>query len=72
MSEDDKKPAATLIALPGGGNVDVLRDGIRNMKANQELLIEYWKIETKIRRARYLAYIEAGFTAAEALELVKP
>lgn len=68
---DEKDKGTNLVALPGGGNTDALRDGVRLMKKNMELLIEYWAIDAKIKRAKFLSLKEAGFSDEQALELTK-
>lgn len=68
MSDDDK---GKLIPLPGGATPDAIANALRDMKKNIPALIEYWQIDAKIKRAKYLALREQGFTEAEALTLTK-
>lgn len=50
---------------------DALAVALANMKGNLPSLIEFHKLMAKIQRARYLAYIENGFSPKDALELCK-
>ena len=41
------------------------------LRRHSEAVTEYQKLLAPIRRAAYLAHVEAGFTEAQAIELVK-
>lgn len=60
-----------LISLPGGGNADLFAEAVRNLKKNMATHMEYIAIDAKIKRATYVALIEEGFTAEQALTIVK-
>jgi hypothetical protein len=50
---------------------DKLRAAVEKMRRTLPLLIEYYQIDAKIRKARYEALIAEGFNPAQALELCK-
>jgi len=53
------------------GDPDKLQAGLERMRRNYDALIEYGRLIAKLRRDRYLQYLEQGFSEAQALELVK-
>lgn len=66
---DDKDGGPTLVKMPEIKNeIAAAGDHIRR---HLVALIENQKAVAKIRRAAYLAYVEEGFTEAQALELCK-
>lgn len=60
-----------LVSLLGDGQHDPLADALRMLRKSVDLFIEHAELTAKIRRAKYLALIDAGFTKEEALELCK-
>lgn len=50
---------------------DNLIAAISNMSRNMPHMIEYERIQAKLKRERYLALIENGFNEIQALELCK-
>ena len=47
-----------------------MRDAITRMKRNRQLLDEFCAEQARFVRAEYLAYVEAGFTRPQAMQLV--
>jgi hypothetical protein len=50
---------------------DDLKGAISNTRRNLPALFEHVQMQAKLRRVAYLAYLEEGFTEAQALELCK-
>lgn len=48
-----------------------LAAAVEQMKRDHDLIIAHHRQLAKIHRSAYLAYVEAGFTASQALALVK-
>lgn len=48
---------------------DKILAALEQTKRNADFLIEHYKVMAKIRRASFMAYVSAGFTEAQALEL---
>jgi hypothetical protein len=68
MTDGTEKPAsATLLQLPGQKN-EVAAAG-ENIRRHLEDLINNQRTLAKIRRAAFLAYVDEGFTEAQALDL---
>ncbi|WP_411850705.1 hypothetical protein ACLB90_17840 [Stenotrophomonas sp. LGBM10] len=55
---------------PDGGELQAMRDAITRMKRNRDLLNEFCVEQARFVRAEYLAYVEAGFTGPQAMQLV--
>lgn len=56
----------------GGSNkYSNLMNAIAELKKNQEAYCEIFAITAKLMKARYDLLIESGFTAEQALEIVK-
>lgn len=64
---DDEKP----VRLIPKAQPDNLLKALQSVVRNQAAIIEYNAIDAKIKRAKYLALIEEGFTKEEALELCR-
>jgi len=47
-----------------------MRDAISRMKRNRAMLDEFCAERERFVRAEYLAYVEAGFTRPQAMQLV--
>lgn len=63
--------SADLKSIDGGGVKDKARDDLRKLQATIQIVLEAQRAVAQVTRAKYLALIEQGFTAAEALELCK-
>jgi lactam utilization protein B len=50
---------------------DKIKDAIRDMQAQLPLIVAGQQAMAKATRAKYLALVEEGFSASEALELCK-
>lgn len=50
---------------------DKLRAAVENLKRNMETNIEFYGLVAKLTRAKYEAYVSAGFSPSEALFLVR-
>lgn len=50
---------------------DALAAAVAELVRKMPGMIEYQKVVARLQRSAYLAYLEEGFTAAQALELVK-
>ena len=48
-----------------------LKQVIGNLRANEALVAEFYDLDARIKRKRYDALLDAGFTPAEAVELCK-
>ena len=57
--------------INGGGVPDKVRDELRYLQANMQVVLEYQAIVAQITRAKYDAFITQGFTQEQALELCK-
>ncbi|WP_313243907.1 hypothetical protein [Stenotrophomonas rhizophila] len=57
-------------APPSEGELQAMRDAITRMKRNRQLLDEFCAEQARFVRAEYLAYVEAGFTRPQAMQLV--
>lgn len=60
-----------LQSIAGGGKPDKMRDEIRKLQSNLDIILEAQNIVAQITRAKYVSLIEQGFTQAQALELCK-
>lgn len=58
----------TLVSMPQTNEMKAAGEALRRQ---MQEIIENGRTIAKIRRANYLAYIEEGFTEAQALELCK-
>lgn len=56
--------------IPNEGELQAMRDAITRMKRNRQLLDEFCAEQARFVRAEYLAYVEAGFTRPQAMQLV--
>lgn len=68
-----KPPALHLVrsdAPPTEGELKALRDAIDRMKRNRHLLEEFNREQASFVRSEFLAYVEAGFTRPQAMQLV--
>ncbi len=68
-----KPPALHLVrsdAPPTEGELQALRDAIDRMKRNRHLLEEFNREQALFVRSEFLAYVEAGFTRPQAMQLV--
>ena len=50
---------------------DNMQGALEVLKRNTKNMIEYARLMANIRRQSYLAYVNQGFTEAQALELCK-
>lgn len=48
-----------------------LEEAVETMRRNETALIEYHRILARVHREAYLAYLKAGFTESQAIELTK-
>ena len=64
---DDIKAAPPVIPQA----TDELRQALETHRRNLPLLIEYEQLQAQVTRKKFLALIDEGFTANEALELCK-
>lgn len=55
---------------PTEGELQAMRDSINRMKRNGDLLNEFCIEQAKLCRAGYMAYVDAGFTRPQAMQLV--
>jgi len=55
---------------PNEGELKAMRDAIDRMKRNRNLLNEFAAEQARLCRGEYLAYVEAGFTRPQAMQLV--
>ena len=62
---------ANIKLLKGGGSPDEFKQAIRKMIEATPDLIEYYKIDAQLRREKFKALVEEGFTEDQALELSK-
>ncbi len=60
-----------VVSLGASGKPDMLNAAIGKLRDCMPGMIEYKRIMAKVQREAYLAYIDAGFTPKQALELVK-
>lgn len=67
MVADDNR----VVSIVSTGVPDKLAENVAELRRLLPARIEYQKVMAKLQREAYLAYIEQGFTKAEALELVK-
>lgn len=68
MSDNDK-PAVTL--LRGGGTKDERAEIMRKLESDWESEVKFFALLAKMKKMNFDAYIAAGFTPAQALELIK-
>jgi hypothetical protein len=64
VSDDGPKIVELGVSNPLQGDIESFRRKI-------PVLIEYAQLQAKLRRASYLAHVEAGFTEVQALDLCK-
>lgn len=57
--------------LPDAPNLAAMRLHLLNYREVAPVLIEIAAIDAKIKRAKYLSFVDAGFTEQQALELCK-
>ncbi len=57
--------------LKGGGTADELKQAVRTMRDIMPDYIEYLKIDAQLRREKFKALIESGWTEDQAVELCK-
>lgn len=60
-----------VVSLATSGKPDKLAADVAELRDLLPARIEYQKVMAKLQREAYLAYIDAGFTPKQALELVK-
>lgn len=68
-----KPPSLHLVSsneIPNEGELQAMRDAITRMKRNRQLLDEFCAEQARFVRVEYLAYVEAGFTRPQAMQLV--
>lgn len=49
----------------------LLTSAVKNMRENWDYQIELFDVVSRLRKAEFDAYVNAGFSAEQALELVK-
>lgn len=65
---DDKR---VLSLVPPGGATDKLQADVDEFRRKMPTIIEHRKLLAKIQFEAYHAYLDAGFSAKQAMELVK-
>lgn len=60
-----------LKVLKGGGTADELKQAVRTIRDIMPDYIEYLKIDAQLRREKFKALIEQGWTEDQAVELCK-
>lgn len=65
---DDKTPT-DLTAIAGLKQRNEQAESLRLLRGNVPGMIEFYQIDAKIKRAHFLALLEAGFTEAQSLEI---
>lgn len=61
----------TPTVVPFNGKPDEMLGALENIKRNMATLTEYHEVNAKLLYARYTSLIAAGFTADQALLLVR-
>lgn len=63
---DDRKVVSLLKSEP-----DALAAAVQEFARKLPTMIEHQRLVAKLQRSAYLAYLDEGFTAAQALDLAK-
>lgn len=72
MDPDDKdEKKKNLFVLPGGGNPNVSQEGLRIMREQMPVMMEFFEIQAKLRRAKFDALKKEGFTDEQAVEFCR-
>lgn len=71
LSGDAVKDRNNIVSLAKSGEPDELASAVGELRQRMPGMIEYNRIMAKVQRDAYLAYVEQGFTAKQALELCK-
>lgn len=70
MNENGDEPKNELKVVEIGTR-DAVKASVEESRRNLPAMLEHAKTMAQLRRAYYLAYVEEGFTEAQALELCK-
>ncbi len=65
----EENPPNNLISLPGGDNLNEMKESLRQLKVILPEMLEYMKITAELHRTKYCALKEQGFSDVQALEL---
>jgi len=52
-------------------NVKKMKEDLKNFKESMGVIIEFYEIDAKVRKARYNSLVTEGFTPEQALEICK-
>jgi len=58
-------------SITGGGKPNMYKEAIRDITANFDLVMEFNNLNAKVLHGRFVALVEEGFTAEQALFLIK-
>lgn len=63
--------ATNVVAFSGRATPDQYSDAVRRLQSSIDAILASQNLLASVTRAKYLALMREGFTAAEALELCK-